>query len=114
MAHPVSPNTMLLLTIDAPHQPSQPLGLVRGNVCMSRNIVKDLMGSLKTIVGGEVETWTSLMSEARDIAQQRLVAEAQKLGANGIAGIRFTSNCTEEVVEVLAYGTAVRIEPQEA
>lgn len=86
----------------------RPIGLVRGNVCMSRNVLKDLMGSLKTLVGGEITTWTDLMVESRDIALERLVAEAEQLGADAVAGVRFTSNFIEDVVEVLAYGTAMK------
>lgn len=86
----------------------RPIGLVRGNVCMSRNVVKDLMGSLKTLVGGEITTWTDLMVESRDIALERLVAEAERLGADAVTGVRFSSNFIEDVVEVLAYGTAVK------
>lgn len=86
----------------------RPIGLVRGNVCMSRNVLKDLMGSLKTLVGGEIATWTDLMVESRDIALERLVTEAEQLGADAVAGVRFTSNFIEDVVEVLAYGTAMK------
>lgn len=87
----------------------RPIGLVRGNVCMSRNVVKDLMGSLKTLVGGEITTWTDLMVESRDIALERLVTEAEQLGADAVAGVRFTSNFIEDVVEALAYGTAMKV-----
>ena len=102
-------STLLLATADAPFAGAEVLGLACGNVVMSRNVGRDLMASLKTIVGGEVGAWTSLMTEARDIAQARMEERARALGANAVTGVRFSSHALDDAVEILAYGTAVRL-----
>ncbi|WP_297206343.1 YbjQ family protein [uncultured Brachyspira sp.] len=86
------------------------LGLVKGNIAQSKHIGKDLLAGLKNIVGGEVESYTEMINEAREIATKRMIEEAKKLGANAIIGINYSSSSVMEgTTEVIAYGTAVII-----
>ena len=86
------------------------LGLVRGNTIRARHIGRDIMAGLRTIVGGEIKEYTQMLSQARDQAVEQMVAQAERLGANAIVGVRFTTSQTMSgAAEILAYGTAVRI-----
>ena len=86
------------------------LGLVRGNTIRARNIGRDIMAGLRTIVGGEIKDYTVMLDQARDQAVERMVNQAEKLGANAIVGVRFTTSQTmSSAAEILAYGTAVRV-----
>ncbi|MDW2167579.1 heavy metal-binding domain-containing protein, partial [Vibrio sp. 2099] len=67
-------------------------GVVTGNVVQSKHIGRDLMAGLKSIVGGEIRGYTEMMTEARDIAIQRMVEQANQKGADAIVGIRFTTS----------------------
>jgi len=83
-------------------------GLVRGNTVRAKHIGKDIFAGFKQIVGGEIKGYTEMMTEAREEAIQRMVAEAEALGANAIVGMRLaTSDVMASASEVLAYGTAV-------
>ncbi|EHU4956788.1 heavy metal-binding domain-containing protein [Vibrio parahaemolyticus] len=85
-------------------------GVVTGNVVQSKHIGRDLMAGLKSIVGGEIRGYTEMMTEARDIAIQRLVEQANQKGADAIVGIRFTtSSIVDGSSEILAFGTAVKL-----
>jgi uncharacterized protein YbjQ (UPF0145 family) len=87
------------------------LGLVRGNTIRARHIGKDVMASLKNIVGGEISDYTKMMAESREQAIDRMIAEAQSKGANAIVGMKFaTSMIMQSASEILAYGTAVVVE----
>lgn len=87
----------------------QILGLVRGNIVTSKNIGRDIMASAKTLVGGEIKSYSEMTNEARQIAENRMIAEAEKLGADGIISMRFSSNTVMQgTIEILAYGTAVK------
>ena len=90
-------------------------GLVKGEIVQSKHIGKDFMAGFKTIVGGEITGYTEMISEARNIATARMMQEAQRLGANAIIGIRYSSSeVMQGAAEILAYGTAVRIkEPKD-
>ncbi|WP_300370527.1 YbjQ family protein [Brachyspira sp.] len=84
------------------------LGLVKGNTAQAKHVGKDLLAGLKNIVGGEVESYTEMLNEAREIATTRMVEEAKKLGANAIIGINYSSSSVlAGTVEVIAYGTAI-------
>ena len=86
------------------------LGLVKGNFAQSKHIGKDLLAGLKNIVGGEVESYTEMLNEARSIATKRMIEEAKKLNANAIIGIKYSSSSVMEgTTEVIAYGTAIII-----
>ncbi|EIV1734827.1 heavy metal-binding domain-containing protein [Vibrio parahaemolyticus] len=85
-------------------------GVVTGNVVQSKHIGRDLMAGLKSIVGGEIRGYTEMMTEARDIAIQRMVEQANQKGADAIVGIRFTtSSIVDGSYEILAFGTAVKL-----
>ena len=85
------------------------LGLVKGSTIQSKNIGKDIGQSFKTIVGGELRSYTKMMDEAREIAIDRMSAEAEALGADAIVGIRFASSAIMQgAAEIMVYGTAVK------
>lgn len=85
------------------------LGLVRGSTIQSKNIGKDIAQSFKTIVGGELKAYTEMMNEARAVATDRMVAEAERMGADAVVNIRYASSSVlQGAAEVIAYGTAVR------
>jgi uncharacterized protein YbjQ (UPF0145 family) len=87
------------------------LGLVRGNTIRARHIGRDIMAKLRGIVGGEIVEYTKMIAEAREQALDRMVAEAEKMGANAIVAVRFgTAEMMQSAAEILAYGTAVVIE----
>ncbi len=87
------------------------LGLVRGNTVRARHIGKDIMAGLRNIVGGEVHEYAKLIAESREQTLDRMVAEAQSLGANAIIATRFTTSVMAAgAAELLAVGTAVIVE----
>jgi uncharacterized protein YbjQ (UPF0145 family) len=87
------------------------LGLVRGNTVRARHIGKDIMAGLRNIVGGEVHEYAKLIAESREQSLDRMVAEAESLGANAIIATRFTTSVMMGgAAELLAIGTAVIIE----
>jgi len=87
------------------------LGLVRGNTIRARHIGKDILAVLRNIAGGEIEEYTKMMAESREQCLDRMREEAEKLGANAIIGVRFTtSSMMQGAAELLVYGTAVRVE----
>lgn len=101
---------MIVTTADViPDQAVQVLGLVRGNIVTSKNIGRDLMAGVKSIVGGEIVSYTQMTDEARQVAEDRMVAAAQNLGADAVVAMRFASDSIAEgTIEILAYGTAVK------
>lgn len=85
------------------------LGMVKGSTIPSKNIGRDIGASFKNLVGGEMKAYTEMMNEARDLAIQRMVEEAEGLGADAVVNIRFaTSAIIQGAAEVIAYGTAVK------
>jgi uncharacterized protein YbjQ (UPF0145 family) len=87
------------------------LGLVRGNTIRARHIGRDIMAGLRNVVGGEITDYTKMMAESREQALDRMVENAQNLGANAIVGVKFaTSMVMQSASEILAYGTAVVVE----
>ncbi|WP_105173072.1 YbjQ family protein [Pseudoalteromonas sp. T1lg24] len=94
----------------ANYQITQSLGLVTGNVVRSKHVGRDIMAGLKTIVGGEIRGYTEMMTDARSVAQARMTEEAQRLGADAVINVRFTTSAVASgMSEILAYGTAVKI-----
>ena len=86
-------------------------GVVTGSTVRAKHIGKDILAGLKNIVGGELSGYTELLKEARHEATQRMIAEAQRLGANAVVNVRFsTSSVAQGAAELFAYGTAVRVE----
>ena len=89
------------------------LGLVRGNTIRARHLGKDLMAVLRNMVGGEVSEYTKMMAEAREQALDRMVEEAEELGADAVISTRFaTSMLMQGAAELLAYGTAVVVQDE--
>ena len=85
------------------------LGLVQGSTIQSKNIGRDITQSFKTLVGGELKAYTEMMNEARALATERMVANAQALGADAVVNIRYASSAVMQgAAEVIAYGTAVK------
>ena len=87
------------------------LGIVRGNTIRARHIGKDIVAAFKNILGGEISEYTKLMGESREQSIDRMVQEAEQLGANAITDCRFsTSYIMANAAEILVYGTAVYVE----
>lgn len=85
------------------------VGIVTGNVVQAKHIGRDIMASLKSIVGGEIRGYTEMLTEARDLAIQRLVTSANEKGADAVVGIRFTTSAIMDgSSEIMAFGTAVK------
>ena len=86
------------------------LGLVKGNTIRARWFGRDIAAGLKTIVGGEIKSYTDMMTKARDQAVERMVDEAKKLKADAVINVRFTaSEVMQGASEILVYGTAVKL-----
>lgn len=106
--------TMLIVTTnDVPgHRVVKTLGLVRGITVRSRNALSDVVGGLQSMLGGRVGAYVKLAEASRAEAYEELVAHAQEMGANAVIAMRYEANeIMEGVTEVLAYGTAVVVEP---
>lgn len=89
---------------------SEILGIARGSTVRARNVGRDIMAGFKSIVGGEIEEYTKLQALAREQALQRMIEDAQKLGADAVIGVRIaTSMIMQGASEVMAYGTAVKL-----
>jgi uncharacterized protein YbjQ (UPF0145 family) len=87
------------------------LGLVQGSTVRAKHVGKDIMASLKNIVGGELTGYTELLAESRTEATERMTAQADAIGANAVLNVRYsTSSITGGAAEILAYGTAVVLE----
>lgn len=85
------------------------LGIVKGNVVQCRNVGRDFMAGIKTLVGGELKEYTEMLNQARQIAIKRMVDEAETLGADAVINIRYaSSSIMQGAAEVIAYGTAVK------
>jgi uncharacterized protein YbjQ (UPF0145 family) len=89
------------------------LGLVRGNTIRTKHLGKDIVASLRSLVGGEIHEYTRMMAQSREQAIDRMVEEARALGANAVIGVHFqTSMILRGASEILCYGTAVSLEPE--
>jgi len=87
------------------------LGLVKGNTIRARHVGRDIMAGLRGIVGGELHEYTKLLAESREQALDRMIEDAQKLGADAVVGVSFsTSVMSQGAAELMAFGTAVLIE----
>ena len=87
------------------------VGIVTGNVVQAKHIGRDIMAGLKTIVGGEIRGYTEMLTEARDIAVQRLVADASNKSADAVVGIRFTTSAIMDgSCEIMVFETAVKLQ----
>jgi len=90
------------------------IGLVRGNTIRARHLGRDIIAGLRNVVGGEIHDYTKLLAESREQALDRMTDEAQRMGANAVLGLRFTTSMVMTAAsEMLAYGTAVVIEHEQ-
>jgi uncharacterized protein YbjQ (UPF0145 family) len=86
-------------------------GIVQGSTVRAKHVGKDLFAGFKNIVGGELKSYTELMQEARSEAIERMIAEAQSMGANAVLNVRFaTTSIAAGAAEILAYGSAVQLD----
>jgi uncharacterized protein YbjQ (UPF0145 family) len=101
---------VLVITVETlPGKNYEALGTVIGNIVRTKHIGKDIMAGLKSLVGGEIGSYTELLTEARTLATERMVEEAKKLGADAVIGVRYiTCDVMSGASEVTAYGTAVK------
>lgn len=89
-------------------------GLVQGNTIRAKHLGRDIAASLKNLVGGELKGYTELLTEARRQSLERMMSQAQQLGANAVINVRFTTSAiTQGAAELYAYGTAVTVRPIE-
>ncbi|MFZ8961496.1 MAG: YbjQ family protein [Flavobacteriaceae bacterium] len=87
------------------------LGIARGSTVRARNIGRDIFAGLKNIVGGEISEYTKLQAESREQALQRMIEDAERMGANAVVNVRLTTSMVMQgCSEILAYGTAVIVE----
>ena len=87
------------------------LGIVRGNTIRAKHVGTDIVAGLRNLVGGEVSEYTKLMAEAREQAYDRMIRHAEQMGADAVIGVCFTTSMiTQGAAEILAYGTAVKLE----
>ena len=104
---------MILTTTEHIHgkRITRTIGLVKGNTIRARHLGRDILAILRAIVGGEISDYTKAIAEAREQAVDRMVESAAEQGANAIVCVRFsTSYMMQGAAELLAYGTAVRVE----
>lgn len=100
---------LLTTTENIPGKSYEILGIVKGNMIQTRNIGRDIGQGLKSMVGGELSTYTEMMNESRAVATKRMVEEAEKLGADAVVMMRYsTSTVMQGAAEIIAYGTAVK------
>ena len=113
LTHRPSGDLILVTSDEVPgYRVARVVGLVRGNTIRARHVGNDILAMFKTLVGGEITEYTKMMAESREQALDRLRAEAVARGANGVVGLRFTtSTVMQGAAEILAYGTAVVLEP---
>ena len=102
---------MKLLSINyIPGCEREALGMVKGTIVQTKNIGRDFMAGMKTLVGGEIVGYTEMLNEARQIAVKRMVDEAKELGADAVIDVKYgSSQVMQGAAEVIAYGTAVKI-----
>ena len=86
------------------------IGIARGSTVRARNIGRDIFAGFKNIVGGEIQEYTKLQAYSREQALERMISDAEKMGANAVINVRFTTaTVMQGAAEILAYGTAVKL-----
>lgn len=101
---------MIIVTTDGiPGKNLEPIGLVKGEIVESKHFGKDFLAGFRNLVGGEIKEYTEMIAEARHYATERMLQEAERLRADAVVGVRFTSSSVMQgASEILVYGTAVR------
>jgi uncharacterized protein YbjQ (UPF0145 family) len=88
---------------------SQTLGIARGSTVRARNLGRDIFAGLKNLVGGEISEYTKLLADAREEAMNRMILDANRMGADAVVNVRLTTSAVMQCcAEILAYGTAVK------
>lgn len=101
---------ILTTTENIPGKSYQITGLVRGSTIQCKNIGRDIGSSFKNLVGGEMKSYTEMMNQAREVATQRMIDDAQQQGADAIVCMRYASSSVMQgAAEVIAYGTGVKL-----
>ena len=106
---------MIVVTTDyvPGHRVTEAVGIARGSTIRAKHVGKDLLAALRTLVGGEIKEYTEMLVEARNESTKRMVAQAEKMGGDAVINVRFvTSQVMAGAAELLAYGTAVKIEAE--
>lgn len=101
---------MKLVSIETiPGQEYEALGIVKGTIVQTKNLGRDFMAGMKSLVGGELVGYTEMLNEARQIATKRMVDEAKAMGADAVVGVKYgSSQIMQSAAEIVAYGTAVK------
>lgn len=100
---------ILTTSIDVPGKKYEILGVVVGNNVMAKNIGRDFMAGMKNIVGGEIKSYTDLLSESRELSKDRMVKVAEEKGADAVINLRFSSSSIMAgSTEIICYGTAIK------
>ena len=87
------------------------IGIARGSTVRARNVGRDIFAGLKNLVGGEIDEYTKLQAQAREEAMQRMIQDAENMGADAVVNVRFTTSMIMQgASEILAYGTAVKLQ----
>jgi len=103
---------MIIVTTEtiAGREIKESIGIARGSTVRARHIGKDIFAGLKNLIGGEISEYTGLLADAREQALDRLIKDAERLGADAIVNIRFTTSAVSQgAAEILAFGTAVKL-----
>ncbi|MFH1306130.1 MAG: YbjQ family protein [Candidatus Micrarchaeota archaeon] len=104
---------MIITTTDfvAGKKVKEVMGIVRGNTIRARHVGHDILAGLQQIIGGELQSYTKMLTDTRNQATERMVAEAEKLGADAVINVRYaSSDIMPGAAEILAYGTAVKLD----
>lgn len=92
-----------------PYEITDTLGMVKGSSVMSKHIGQDILAGLQTIIGGEIEGYHEMLEESRNLAEKRMIAQAQALGADAVIAVRYASSSVMQgAAEMMIYGTAVK------
>jgi uncharacterized protein YbjQ (UPF0145 family) len=102
---------IIVSTEDVPGKKiSQTLGIARGSTVRARNLGRDIFAGLKNLVGGEISEYTQLLADAREEAINRMILDADRMGADAVVNVRLTTSAVMQgCAEILAYGTAVKL-----
>ncbi len=93
------------------HEIAELLGVARGNTVRAKHLGRDILAGLKNLIGGEIGAYTEMLTDAREEATQRMIQDAQRLGANAVVNVRYTTSAVAaSMSEILAYGTAVKLQ----
>lgn len=111
---PRGPSALIMVSTDElpGYRVVRVIGLVKGNTVRTRNIGMDVLAGLRNLIGGEVNEYTKMLAQSREQALDRLRMDASRMGANAVVGLRMTTSAVMQgAAEILAYGTAVVVEP---